>query len=68
MTSYQEISKLLAGIDGLIAKEHDIDRRYALFAARDHITIAFRYLNNDDNDRAGIHLDAARWILKGVHA
>ena len=68
MNATRNANKLLGGIEGLIVKEKDISRRYALFAARDHIKTAIGYLAMDDNERAGIHLNAARWILKGVHA
>ena len=61
-------NRLLTLTEALIRKETDIARRYALFAARDHIKTACDYLAKSDNERAGIHLDAAKWILKGVRA
>lgn len=51
-------------IEDLISKEKDIEKRYALLAARDHMVKANRYLMIDEFDKAMPHLEKARKALK----
>ena len=54
---------LLALIEAGIEATADIERRYDLMAARDHVQTAIRLLKADD-DRAGSFLMACKAVLE----
>lgn len=55
-------------IEELISKENDTKKRYALLAARDHMTRAIRCLIIDDLDRAEPYLEKAYSCIKEARA
>lgn len=71
MTNNENIANIelmITKLDEMIGKEKNVAKKYHLFAIRDHCYFAAACLRRNQNDRAGIHLDAARTLLKEVRA
>ena len=63
-----DIELMITKLDEMIGKEKNVTKKYHLFAIRDHCYFAAACLRRNQNDRAGIHLDAAKTLLKEVRA
>lgn len=65
----RNIELMITKLDDMISDEKNVAKKYNLFAIRDHCYFAAACLRRGQNDRAGIHLDAAKMIAnKGVQA
>ena len=63
-----KIELMITKLDDMISDEKNVAKKYNLFAIRDHCYFAAACLRKGQNDRAGIHLDAAKTMLKRVGA
>ena len=71
MTNNENIANIelmITKLDGMIASEKNVAKKYHLFAIRDHCYFAAACLRREQIDRAGIHLEAAKTLLKEVRA
>lgn len=64
----RNIELMISKLDDMISDEKNVAKKYNLFAIRDHCYFAAACLRKGQNDRAGIHLDAAKTMLKRVVA
>lgn len=64
----RNIELMITKLDDMISDEKNVAKRLYFFAIRDHCYFAAAYLRRGQNDRAGIHLDAAKTMLKRVGA
>lgn len=64
----RNIELMITKLDDMISDEKNVAKKYNLFAIRDHCYFAAACLRRGQNDRAGIHLDAAKMMLKRVGA
>ena len=64
----RNIELMIRKLDDMISDEKNVAKKYNLFAIRDHCYFAAACLRKGQNDRAGIHLDAAKTMLKRVVA
>ena len=71
MTNNENIANIelmITKLDEMIGKEKNVMKKSHLFVIRDHCYFAAACLRREQNDRAGIHLEAAKTLLKRVGA